>query len=68
MCRRAVIGVEAARSSDRIGALDFQASATRYAVRADDTATLAEMAEATERMENGEPLTPALDRALLHGT
>ena len=54
--------------SDRIGALDFEASATRYEARTDDTASLSEMAEAAERVENGIALTPALDRALLHGT
>ncbi len=54
--------------SDRIGALDFQASATRYEARSADAASLAELAEAAERVEAGEPLTPALDRALLHGT
>ncbi len=54
--------------SDRIGALDFQTSATRYEARSGDAASLAELAEAAERVENGEPLTPALDRALLHGT
>ena len=54
--------------SDRIGALDFQASATRYEPRSGDAASLEELVEATERVESGEPLTPALDRALLHGT
>ena len=54
--------------SDRIGALDFQASATRYEARSGDAASLAELAEAAERVESGEPLTPALDRALIHGT
>ena len=54
--------------SDRIGALDFQSSATYYEARYGDGASLAELAEAAERVESGEPLTPALDRALLHGT
>lgn len=54
--------------SDRIGALDFQPSASRYEARSADTAPLAELAEAADRVESGEPLTPALDRALLHGT
>ena len=54
--------------SDRIGALDFQASATHYEPRSGDAASLEELVEATERVESGEPLTPALDRALLHGT
>ena len=54
--------------SDRIGALDFQESATRYTARSGDAASLEELAEAADRVENGAPLTPALDRALLHGT
>ncbi|MCY4067792.1 MAG: type II toxin-antitoxin system HipA family toxin [Acidimicrobiaceae bacterium] len=54
--------------SDRIGALDFQNSAGVYRPREADSATLAELAEAAERVDSGEPLTPALDRALLHGT
>ncbi len=54
--------------SNRIGALDFQRSATHYEPRGADTAPLNELAEAADRFESGEPLTPALDRALLHGT
>ena len=54
--------------SDRIGALDFQPSAVRYEARSGEAASLAELAEAAARVESGEPLTPALDRALLHGT
>ena len=54
--------------SDRIGALDFQESATDYTARSGDSASLSELAEAADRVENGMPLTPALDRALLHGT
>ena len=54
--------------SDRIGALDFQQSATRYEARSGDAASLAELVEAADRVESGEPLTPALDQALLHGT
>ena len=54
--------------SDRIGALDFQASATDYAAREPTNATLAELSEASERVEKGVPLTPALDRALYHGS
>lgn len=53
--------------SDRIGALDFQGSATAYVPRSGN-ATLDEMATAAERLEAGEPFTPALDLALLHGT
>jgi serine/threonine-protein kinase HipA len=53
--------------SDRIGALDFQASATAYEPRASD-ATLDEMVTAAERLEAGLPLPPLLATALLHGT
>lgn len=54
--------------SDRIGALDFQPSATEYIPRAMEQATLEELAESAERVENGIPLSPELDRALLHGS
>lgn len=54
--------------SDRIGALDFQASASRYEPRLGDSASLTELAEAADRVDRGEPLTPGLHRALLHGT
>ena len=54
--------------SDRTGALDFQRSPSRYAARTGRTATLEELLSAAERVEKGEPLTPGLDRALLHGT
>ena len=54
--------------SDRIGALDFQHSPAEYVPRAVQTATLEELLSAAEKVEKGEPLTPDLDRALLHGT
>ena len=54
--------------SDRIGALDFQASATEYAPRGHGNATLSELMTASERVEQGVPLTPALELALRHGT
>ncbi len=54
--------------SDRIGALDFQRSASEYVPRSLDRATLAELAESAERVEQGVPLSPALDQALLHGS
>jgi len=54
--------------SDRIGALDFQSSASRYVARRSANATLDELAESAERVEQGIPLSPALDQALLHGT
>jgi serine/threonine-protein kinase HipA len=53
--------------SDRIGALDFQASATAYQARTSE-ATLDEMVTAADRLEDGRPLPPALETALLHGT
>ena len=54
--------------SDRIGALDFQVSASRYEARLGDSASLTELAKAADHVDRGEPLTPALHRALLHGT
>ena len=54
--------------SDRIGALDFQTSATEYVARSTQDATLAELVESAERVERGVPLSPALDQALLHGS
>ena len=54
--------------SDRIGALDFQLSATQYVARDDTTATLDELLTAADRVEKGIPLTPELERALLHGS
>jgi serine/threonine-protein kinase HipA len=54
--------------SDRIGALDFQASATHYRARASDDATLEELLESAARVERGLPLSPALAQALQHGT
>lgn len=54
--------------SDRIGALDFQHSATEYVPRLKAEASYEELLEAVERIEKGAPLTPALDQALNHGT
>ncbi|OHV78206.1 type II toxin-antitoxin system HipA family toxin [Ensifer sp. LCM 4579] len=54
--------------SDRIGALDFQASATEYVPRLAVQASLDEFLEAAAFIEKGIPLTPALDQALNHGT
>lgn len=54
--------------SDRIGALDFQTSATQYVPRLAAQASLDELLEAAELIEKGVPLTPALDQALNHGT
>lgn len=54
--------------SDRVGALDFQSSSEEYVPRLGGTATLAELAEAAERIESGQPLPPALDDAIMHGS
>jgi serine/threonine-protein kinase HipA len=54
--------------SDRIGALDFQASATEYVPRLAAEASFEELLEAADLIEKGLPLTPALDQALNHGT
>jgi len=54
--------------SDRIGALDFQKSPTDYVAREAATASLDELLNAAEKVENGVPLSPALDAALLHGS
>ncbi|MET7425387.1 type II toxin-antitoxin system HipA family toxin [Dactylosporangium sp. NPDC005555] len=53
--------------SDRVGGLDFQASATEYVARA-ETAELAELIGAAEALEAGLPLSPALGEALTRGT
>jgi len=54
--------------SDRIGAFDFQTSPTAYRPRETETATLDELMDAAENVENGVPLNPEIDRALLHGS
>ncbi|MGN6556500.1 MAG: type II toxin-antitoxin system HipA family toxin, partial [Solirubrobacterales bacterium] len=54
--------------SDRIGALDFQASPTEYIPRGMEHAGLDELAESAERVEKEIPLSPELDQALLHGS
>ena len=54
--------------SDRVGALDFQESATEYVPRLAQTATLDELVTSAERVQQGLPLTPGLDAALLHGS
>ena len=54
--------------SDRIGALDFQRSPSEYVPRAAQAATLEELLSAAGKVEKGVPLSPDLDRALLHGT
>jgi len=54
--------------SDRIGALDFQASPSDYVPRHEGQATLQEMMRAAELVEQGVPLSPDLDQALMHGS
>jgi len=54
--------------SDRIGALDFQRSATEYVPRGFENATLEQLGQASELIEKGLPLSPELDQALRHGT
>jgi serine/threonine-protein kinase HipA len=54
--------------SDRTGALDFQERADVYVSRDDATAPLGDLMEAADHISRGEPLPPALDLALLHGS
>lgn len=54
--------------SDRIGALDFQRSPYEYVPRLTTTATLEELLESAERVEQGVALTSELDQALFHGS
>jgi serine/threonine-protein kinase HipA len=54
--------------SDRIGALDFQTSASVHTPRAARAAPLAMLLQAAENVEHGVPLTPELDAALRHGS
>lgn len=53
--------------SDRVGNLDFQASAMRYEPRETKNATLEELQSSAERVVAGEPLNREIDRALFHG-
>jgi serine/threonine-protein kinase HipA len=55
--------------SDRIGALDYQTSATEYIARnAEHQATLDELMDAAALIEKGEALSPAIADALLLGS
>ncbi|CAM3965285.1 type II toxin-antitoxin system HipA family toxin [Vreelandella rituensis] len=54
--------------SDRIGALDFQESATDYRPRESQAASLDELQEASTYVEAGEPLPPVLNQAIQHGS
>ena len=54
--------------SDRIGALDFQLSATKYVPRNQLNVSLVELLKSAERVEQGVVLTQELDQALYHGS
>lgn len=54
--------------SDRIGALDFQESPTEYVPRRHETATLDDLETASELIQAGEPVPPALEAALTAGS
>lgn len=54
--------------SDRIGALDFQASGTIFKPRLGSAASLQDLLTMAERVEAGVPITPDLEQALFHGT
>ncbi len=54
-------------TSNRTGALDFQASPEEYVMRASG-GTLEELLTAAERFDAGESLSPELDQALLGGS
>lgn len=54
--------------SDRIGALDFQSSASQYLARQGGGASLDELLESASRVEQGLPLSAALAQVIQHGT
>jgi serine/threonine-protein kinase HipA len=54
--------------SDRIGTLDFQASAETYVPRGEDGASLEELQRAASLVDERKPLSGGLDSALLHGS
>jgi serine/threonine-protein kinase HipA len=54
--------------SDRIGALDFQQSASTYVPRDAASASLDDLLNAVASVEQGMPLSPELERALFHGS
>ncbi|CAN7589793.1 type II toxin-antitoxin system HipA family toxin [Rhizobium sp. LjRoot254] len=54
--------------SDRVGALDFQTSATHYVARGGAHASLGELLASAERVERNLPLSVELDQALHHGS
>lgn len=54
--------------SNRIGALDFQQSATTYIPRLSEAVTLAQLQESTDKVSQGLSLSPELAMVLQHGT
>lgn len=54
--------------SNRIGALDFQPSSSRYAARQAEGATLQDLLNAAGQVERGVPLAADIALALQHGT
>ncbi len=54
--------------SDRVGALDFQASPTEYLPREVENASIDQLHDAAERVERGLPLQADLGEALQHGS
>lgn len=54
--------------SDRIGALDFQHSATDYVTRGGGAARMEELLSLADRVETGIPITPDLELALFQGS
>ena len=54
--------------SDRVGALDFQLSPTEYIPRLGNHASLEELMEAAQKVQEGLPISKALNHALQHGT
>ncbi|ESQ79475.1 type II toxin-antitoxin system HipA family toxin [Asticcacaulis benevestitus] len=56
-----------ASGSDRIGALDFQASATTYVPRGQGHTTYEDLMSVADHVEAGKPIGADLDLALFHG-
>lgn len=54
--------------SDRIGALDFQESATEYTPRLQDSASLEDLQRAAELLSSDSPIPKDLEAALFHGS
>ena len=54
--------------SDRIGALDFQASPLEYVARVSGNTSLEDLLQSAELVEKGIPLNDTLAQAFLHGT